>query len=82
MARFRRAQYIVVFFKLVITPILIYSLLSFGNVTFGNASSGTIKPKRLIISNIGVVSIISASYPLRDTLAVDRTRAISSIVIP
>jgi hypothetical protein len=40
------------------------------------ASSGTTRPDRLITSDIGVVSVTSASSPSRDTLAVDLTRAI------
>jgi hypothetical protein len=80
-AWFRWAQDNVVLFILIIAPILSYNLLSFDNVTFGNGSSGTTKPDRLIISDIDVVSFISASSPSRDTVAVDLTRAISSIAV-
>jgi hypothetical protein len=39
--------------------------------------SYTTSPDRLIISEIGAVSVISVSSPSRDTLAVDLTLAIS-----
>jgi hypothetical protein len=41
------------------------------------ASSGTTRLDRLITSDIGVVSVTSASSPSRDTLAMDLTLSIS-----
>jgi hypothetical protein len=41
------------------------------------ASSDTTRLDRLITSDIGVVSVASASSPSQDTLAVDRTLTIS-----
>jgi hypothetical protein len=46
------------------------------------ALSYTTRPNRLITSDIGAVSVTSASSPSRDTLAVDLTQAILSVVIP
>jgi hypothetical protein len=54
------------------------SAASFSETAF----SDTTRPDRLIISDIGIVSVISASSPSRDTLAVDLTRPILSFAVP
>jgi hypothetical protein len=55
---------------------MIYSALAV-EVPSAIDSSGTTRPDRLITSDIGAISVASALSPSRDTLAVDRTLAIS-----
>ena len=45
------------------------------------ASFDTTRPDHLITSDIGAVSVASAPSPSRDTLAVDRTLAISVLML-
>jgi hypothetical protein len=82
MVRFRRAQNAVAFLDFIITPIFGYSFSALAISTSATTSSGTTRPDRYIISDIGAVSIVSTSSPSRDTLAVDLTRAISSVAVP
>jgi hypothetical protein len=77
----RRAQNIVVFFSFIITPVFGCNLLSFDSFIFETAFSDITRPDRLIISDIGDVSVVSASSPSWDTLAVDLTRAIPSFAV-
>jgi hypothetical protein len=75
MARFQWAQNAIVFLDFIITPVLSYT-------SSATTSSGTTRPDRLIIYDIGAVSVVSTSSPSRDTLAVDLTRAISNVAVP
>jgi hypothetical protein len=68
----------IIIFTFIIALNFSHSLFSFGSRgTFSNNSFLHNQLDRLIISEIGAVSVISISPPSRDTLAMDLTLAIS-----